>query len=41
MNNNINNFTLDIEHYNNDELLKLIGVDYIDNTQYKKKIITL
>jgi hypothetical protein len=41
MNNSINNFSLNIQDYDNNELLELLGLDYIDNTQVKKKISTL
>ena len=41
MNNSINNFSLDIQHYDNNELLELLGLHYIDNVQVRNKINTL
>ena len=41
MNNSINNFSLNIQDYDNNELLELLGLDYIDNVQVRNKINTL
>ena len=41
MNNSINNFSLNVQDYDNNELLKLLGLDYIDNVQVRNKINTL
>ena len=41
MNNSINNFSLNVQDYDNNELLQLLGLDYIDNVQVRNKINTL